>query len=339
MCGQRARARAHALALPPPAQTVCSRLSQPTHLPPLPPLTCALQRALACQAKAQELNQLVVVSARGVGLDGVSDAELLGGSSSSSSGSSSSGSSSSSSSSSGSSLAVQPPLVIACDLDPPALVAACARCRRLAVPILAAATLAYHGFVFQDAGASRSYLHQPPAAQGGGSGGDAPAPPAQPRTAHFRSLAQVLEGSAAAAHGALARARAAQPAAHAWLALLCAGAGAGAGGGEGGGAALAAAWRARDAAALGAAAQEQLARGCSGGGGGGGAGVPAGAAAACAALAAAWAAGGELSPVAAVVGAIVANEAMKVVTGKDAPMRSLLCFDGMGGTGGRVYEV
>ena len=47
----------------------------------------------------------------------------------------------------------------------------------------------------------------------------------------------------------------------------------------------------------------------------------------------------EVSPVAAVVGAMVANEAMKVVTGKDAPLNNFMCFDALGGSGGRVYKL
>ena len=47
----------------------------------------------------------------------------------------------------------------------------------------------------------------------------------------------------------------------------------------------------------------------------------------------------ELSPVAAIVGAMAANEVVKVVTRRDAPLNNLLLFDGMEGEGGRVYAL
>jgi hypothetical protein len=242
----------------------------------------------------------VVVSARGVGLEGLSDGELLGAGGGAGGGG-----------------APQPPLVIACDLDPPSLVAACARCRALAIPILAGATLGFHGFVFQDGGEARAFLPAAAPAAADAAPGAPPPPLAQPRTAHFRALAQVLEAHAQGAHAALARARQAQPAAHAWLALHAA----------------AGAWAGSGAPALTAAVQRELALGLPA------AAQGAGLQEACAALVAAALAGEEVSPVAAVVGAMAANEAMKVVTGKDAPLCNFLCFDGMGGTGGRVYEI
>ncbi len=49
--------------------------------------------------------------------------------------------------------------------------------------------------------------------------------------------------------------------------------------------------------------------------------------------------GRELSPVAAIVGAMAANEVVKVVTRKDAPLTNFLLFDGMEGEGGRVYAL
>jgi ubiquitin-like 1-activating enzyme E1 A len=47
----------------------------------------------------------------------------------------------------------------------------------------------------------------------------------------------------------------------------------------------------------------------------------------------------ELSPVAAIVGAMAANEVVKVVTRRDAPLNNFLLFDGMEGEGGRVYAL
>lgn len=49
--------------------------------------------------------------------------------------------------------------------------------------------------------------------------------------------------------------------------------------------------------------------------------------------------GRELSPVAAIVGAMAANEVVKVVTRRDAPLNNFLLFDGMEGEGGRVYTL
>ena len=42
---------------------------------------------------------------------------------------------------------------------------------------------------------------------------------------------------------------------------------------------------------------------------------------------------------AAVVGGVLVNEALKIVTGKDEPLSNFFVFDGMGGGGGRVWEL
>jgi ubiquitin-like 1-activating enzyme E1 A len=47
----------------------------------------------------------------------------------------------------------------------------------------------------------------------------------------------------------------------------------------------------------------------------------------------------ELSPVAAVMGGMLGNEAVKVVTGKDEPMNNLFVFDAMNGAGGRLFTL
>ncbi len=248
------------------------------------------------------------VSARGVGLEGLSDAELLSGSAAPSS--------------SASAPASSHPLVIVCDQSPAALVAACARCRALAIPLLAGSTHGFHALAFQDSGPARAYLHTPPPARDGSQ------PPPQQRTAHFNSLADILAARAAAAHAALAATKQPQATVHAWLALH----------------ALAAAEAPSSSSSSSSSAEQLLeqlqaelrevlpAAGCS-------AAAVQAAVEACSSLVAGCCGATELSPVAAVMGAMVANEAMKAVTGKDAPMCSVLCFDGMGGSGGRVYKL
>ena len=49
--------------------------------------------------------------------------------------------------------------------------------------------------------------------------------------------------------------------------------------------------------------------------------------------------GTSLVPVAAVVGGVMGNECLKLVSGKDAPLGGVLLFDGMGGTGGVVLAL
>ena len=281
-------------------QTACTATLRSRHAPPHSTPPSLLQRALSSQAKAQELNQLVRVSALGVGLEGLSDAELLSGSAAAPSSASPAPASSH-------------PLVIVCDQSPAALVAACARCRALAIPLLAGSTHGFHALAFQDSGPARAYLHTPPPARDGSQ------PPPEQRTAHFHSLADILAARAAAAHAALAATKQPQPTVHAWLALHAL--------------AAAGAPSCSSAEQLQAELREVLpAAGCS-------AAAVQAAVEACSSLLAGCCGATELSPVAAVAGAMVANEAMKAVTGKDAPMCSVLCFDGMGGSGGRVYKL
>ena len=47
----------------------------------------------------------------------------------------------------------------------------------------------------------------------------------------------------------------------------------------------------------------------------------------------------DVSAGASVTAAMAATEAVKVVTGRDAPLNNLLLFDGMEGAGGRVYAL
>jgi ubiquitin-like 1-activating enzyme E1 A len=285
------------------------------------------QRALACRAKAQELNQLVTVHARDVGLEGLADGELVAGAGAAAA------------------AAAPAPLVVACDLGACELVAACARCRALGIPIISGSTHGFHGFLFQDGGAARTYLHQPPApaAAGDAAASAAPPPPAEQRVAHYRSLAEVLEGGAreacAALLGAKSRKFPPQPAVLGWLAVHAAAAG---GRWALGASAPREAWveaLQREVAAccgVGWGADSQAA-GAVGAAGAAGAGLAAGVP--CGELVDGRGGGAEVSPVAAVVGAMVANEAMKVVTGKDAPLNNFMCFDALGGSGGRVYKL
>jgi len=49
--------------------------------------------------------------------------------------------------------------------------------------------------------------------------------------------------------------------------------------------------------------------------------------------------GAELAPVAAVVGGLVGNEVVKLLTHKDAPVNNFFAFDALGGEGGRVFAL
>jgi hypothetical protein len=159
-------------------------------------------RALASQARAQDLNRLVTVAARAGGL---ADAELR---------------------------ARPAPLVVLCDLPTAEVVATCARCRAAGAPVLAAASFGLWGALFQDAGEGYAFERAAPA------GGEAPAPPAASAAASaasasaaaaapppapqleavaFKPLEAVLQG---ATFAALARNKRAQPMAFAWVGAL-----------------------------------------------------------------------------------------------------------------------
>ncbi len=47
----------------------------------------------------------------------------------------------------------------------------------------------------------------------------------------------------------------------------------------------------------------------------------------------------QVSAAAAVLGGVIVNEALKIVTKKDEPLSNFFVFDGMGGGGGRVFEL
>lgn len=261
------------------------------HLPPTP--FPPPQRALASQAKAQELNQLVRVEARGVGLEGVEDGELKG--------------------KGGLDLA----LVVACDLAPSDMLVACARCRALGVPILTGASFGFWGFMFVDGGDKCTYIPSAPVGAGTAAAGAVVPAAANKCEVQFKTLAEVLKGGTFATLPP----KHTQPQVYAWIALHAAAAStAGAGGGAGGSGGAAAALT---PSAVFAAAQ----------------GLKAGQVSeeVCGELCQSQ--GMEISPVAAIVGAMVANEAVKLVTGKDAPLNNFMAFDGMGGSGGRVYAL
>ena len=155
----------------------------------LDPSSLGHSRALASQPRAQDLNRLVRVSARGCGLSGVADSELS---------------------------AFPPPLVVLCDQPAAELVAACARCRALGAPVLAASSYGLWGALFQDAGAARAFERSAPAAGGeGGEGATAAAAlvPLREEVA-FKPLEEVLS---ARTFTALAANKRAQPAVYAWV--------------------------------------------------------------------------------------------------------------------------
>jgi molybdopterin/thiamine biosynthesis adenylyltransferase len=247
---------------------------------------------LASQAKAQELNQLVKVEARGVGLEGVEDGELKG--------------------KGGLDLA----LVVACDLPPQDMLLACARCRALGVPILTGASFRFWGFMFVDGGDKCTYIPSAPAVSGAGAGAGAGvgsgavAVAATKCEVQFKALGEVLKGETFASLPP----KHTQPQVYAWIALHAAAAAAGSGGAAGALLTPQAVFAAAQGLKAGQVSEEV-----------------------CGALCGDQ--GMEMSPVAAIVGAMVANEAVKLVTGKDAPLNNFLAFDGMGGSGGRVYAL
>jgi hypothetical protein len=179
------------------------------------------------------------------------------------------------------------------------------------VPIIISATSGFSGAFFVDAGASHTYVLTRAAEAGGVGGGDE-------RSASvsraYRSLEEAM--SVDALHVLAAPKSFATPLALAWAALWSGAAGGGGGGGEAGG--------------VGGAKANTLE--ASGGGG-------AAAAAASAFDSVVQSINAELSPVAAVVGGVLVNEALKIVTGKDEPLSNFFVFDGMGGGGGRVWEL
>ncbi len=202
-------------------------------------------------------------------------------------------------------------LVVACDLAPSDLLLACARCRALGVPILTGASFRFWGFMFVDGGDKCTYIPSAPAVSGAGAGAGAVA--ATKCEVQFKALGEVLKGETFASLPP----KHTQPQVYAWIALhaaAAAGAGAGNGGGGGGSLSPQAVFAAAQGLKAGQVSEEV-----------------------CAALCGDQ--GMEISPVAAIVGAMVANEAVKLVTGKDAPLNNFLAFDGMGGSGGRVYAL
>lgn len=191
--------------------------------------------------------------------------------------------------------------------------------RRLGRPVLAATAAGYWGFLFSDAGARHEFdpvVAAARAGEGASGGGGAPAPPRARAVVAGAPLADVL---AAPWTPAAPSVKATRPAAFAYVAALAAAA-AGAGGGGApppppypAAGAIAAAARARadaggaphagrvDDAAIGA-----LADGL----------------------------GKELAPVVAVLGGVVGDEAVKLLTRRDEPLHNVFVFDAMGGTGG-----
>ena len=159
-------------------------------------------RALASQARAQDLNRLVTVAAR---VGGLADAELR---------------------------ARPAPLVVLCDLPTAEVVATCARCRAAGAPVLAAASFGLWGALFQDAGEGYAFeraapaggeAQAPPAASAAASAASAsaaaaaPPPAPQLEAVAFKPLEAVLQG---ATFAALARNKRAQPMAFAWVGAL-----------------------------------------------------------------------------------------------------------------------
>jgi hypothetical protein len=201
-----------------------------------------------------------------------------------------------------------------CDASERDAVALAARARAVRVPVVVGATWAFNGAFFVDAGAAHAYIRVRAGEVGGVGGGESAAAEA----VVTRAYAPLVGALSGAAFRAL-EAKHTTPGAFAWLAALAAG-GAGrlppAEGGNGAARAAAIAAECEILAPGDAARADALAIG-----------------------EVAGSAASEFSPVAAVVGGVLANEAIKIVTGKDEPLSNLFVFDGMGGSGGRVFDV
>ena len=193
-------------------------------------------------------------------------------------------------------------LVIACDLAASDLVETCSRCRRLGLPIISGTSFGFWGFLFQDAGASRSYLpsHSSSPSVNGATGES---------VVEFHAMEEILTS---AVYSSLPP-KYTQPIVFAWLALhACA---------RNTGRPSSSSSTTEDVLF---ATAEALGKGKV-------------SSAVCSELL--QNIGVEISPVAAILGSMVANEAVKIVTGKDAPLNNFLAFDGMNGSGGRLYKL
>jgi hypothetical protein len=149
-----------------------------------------VNRALASQARAQDLNKLVRVEARGCGAGGLGDAELG-----------------------------ARPVVVLCDLPSAEVVATCARCRAVGAPVLAANSYGLWGTLFQDAGEGYAFERAAGGARvdtgaGASEAAAAAAPPLE--TVAFKPLAEVLQGATYAALARIKRVQQ-QPMAFAWV--------------------------------------------------------------------------------------------------------------------------
>lgn len=207
--------------------------------------------------------------------------------------------------------------MIVCDASEGDAVAMAARVRAANVPVVISATWAFNGAFFVDAGASHSFVRVRAGETGGVGGGESAAAAEGVVTRGYKPLSDALRADAFRALDV----KFTTPSTYAWLAALSAAAG-----GRLPAASVDAETGARRAAAI-TAEIERLAPG------------DAARADVAAIDAVASSAAFELSPVAAIVGGVLANEAIKIVTGKDEPLSNLFVFDGMGGTGGRVFDV
>jgi len=206
---------------------------------------------------------------------------------------------------------------VLCDLAPAEALALAERLHALRVPVFVLESFGLTAFLFADLGARHAFAVQRSHEGAGG----VRAVVTEARELAFPSLRAALRGSWAALKPATTA-----PAVYAWAALHLAAAAAAAEEeeegrrGAGGGAPASAA--AEGAAAAAAAARHCAAHGLSA------AAFPGAAEGACAQLAAAR--GHALAPVCAVVGGLLGQEVVKLVSARDEPVHNLLCFDSAG---------
>jgi ubiquitin-like 1-activating enzyme E1 A len=205
---------------------------------------------------------------------------------------------------------------VLCDLAPAEALALAERLHALRVPAFVLESFGLTAFLFADLGARHAFAVQRSQEGAGG----VRAVVTEARELAFPSLRAALRGSWAALKPATTA-----PAVYAWAALHLAAAAAAAAEeegrrGAGGGAPASAA--AEGAAAAAAAARHCAAHGLSA------EAFPGAAEGACAQLAAAR--GHALAPVCAVVGGLLGQEVVKLVSARDEPVHNLLCFDSAG---------